>query len=606
MEQPKTMDIIPEEQAQTLAQLLQARAARTPQATAYQFFSKPSQTWQDLSWQTMEQRIQQWHRALARENLPPGERVGIMLRNCPEWIMFEHAALRCGLVVVPLFVNDRPDNVSHIVNQADIKIMLIENKDQWLTLCSAAERFEQPLKVISLESIPIDDARLPRETADDWLLAAADDPTPELHDSQPDDLATIVYTSGTTGLPKGVMLSHRNILDNARGGLASEAVYPDDLFLSFLPLSHTLERTAGLYIPMLSGATVAFCRSIPQLAEDMLAVKPTLLISVPRTFERVYGVIQQQLNQKPAIARWLFNTTVELGWRRFEHQQGRAGNSPVLALYPLFQKLVSAKILAKFGGRLRFAICGGAPLPPTVARTFIGLGLPLLQGYGLTEASPVISVNSLKANRPDSIGHPIKGVEVRLASDGELETHSTCLMQGYWKNEQATRDTFTEDGWLKTGDLARIDEQGFIYITGRKKEILVLGNGEKVAPVDMEMALTLDPWFDQALVIGEGRPFLSAILVLNPDEWQRFAQANELDPDDPNSLKHDLVTKAINNQIAECTRSFPGYAQIRRFILTLEPWTDSNGLLTPTLKLKRAKIMEQFAEDIEAVYQNYR
>ncbi len=599
------LDIIPASDAHTLTELLQARVKRSPEAIAYRFYSNLTRQWEDLSWHSVEHRIQQWQRALQREGLQAGDKLGIMLRNCPEWVICEHAAFRLGLVVVPLFVNDRPDNVSHIVNQAEIKLMLIENREQWLTLCSAAEKLDHPLKVISLDSIPIDDPRLPRETADDWLLAAAQDPLPAERGAGPDELATIVYTSGTTGLPKGVMLSHRNILDNARASLASETVYTDDVFLSFLPLSHTLERTAGLYIPMLSGATVAFCRAIPYLAEDLLAVRPTLIISVPRTFERVYGVIQQQLQQKPAIARWLFKTAVDIGWQRFEHQQGRAPASPRLALYPLFHKLVGAKILAKFGGRMRFAISGGAPLPPSVARTFIGLGLPLLQGYGLTEASPVISVNSLKANRPDSIGHPIEGVEVRLAEDGELQTRSTCVMQGYWKNEQATRDAFTEDGWLKTGDLARIDEEGYIYITGRKKEILVLGNGEKIAPVDMEMALTLDPWFDQALVIGEGRPFLAALLVLNPEQWQRFAQANELDPDDPASLEHEQVIKAVRNQIAECTRSFPGYAQIRRFILTLEPWTDSNGLLTPTLKLKRARIMEQFAERIEALYGDY-
>jgi len=286
---------------------------------------------------------------------------------------------------------------------------------------------------------------------------------------------------------------------------------------------------------------------------------------------------------------------VDVGWARFEHEQGRGGWSAKLVLWPLLDKLVASKVMEKLGGRLRVAICGGAALSPEVARLFVGLGLPLIQGYGLTEFSPVISVNRPEDNIPASIGTALPGVEVRIGD----------IMLGYWKNEEATKENMTEDGWLRTGDKARIDPDGHIYITGRLKDIIVLANGEKVPPADMEMTIMLDELFEQVVVIGEGRPFLSALLVLNPEHWTTLAQEMGVDPQDPGCLCENKITKVVLERLAGCIKNFPGYAQIRSVTLYLDPWTVENGFLTPTLKIKRARVMDACAKDVAGMYEGH-
>lgn len=597
-----TFNPIPVEIGKTLHGLVLERVKRSPNTTAYKFYDRNSGTWRNLSWSEFDQKITIIHSALMNENLAPGDRVGIMMPNCVEWAEFEQASLRAGLVVVPLFPNDRPDNASHIVNESNIRLLLSYDDCQFKTLNAAAIDFDHKLKIVSVEPI-IESTSENIECLQlkDWLPNEANPESLSIAHPEPQELATIVYTSGTTGRPKGVMLSHSNILNNAFSGVSAVDVYEEDIFLSFLPLSHTLERTVGYYIPIMCGSTVAFSRSIPELAEDLLQIRPTVLISVPRIFERVYAKIQTGLTEKGGVARFLFKTAVSIGYQKFEASQGRGRSSLKLLLWPILDKLVASKIRTKLGSRLRFAISGGAPLSKPIAETFIGLGVPILQGYGLTETSPVISVNTFKSNIPHSIGSPLPGVEVRLSPENELQTRSACVMLGYWKQEQATRETFTEDGWLKTGDLARI-ENNHIYITGRLKEILVLSNGEKVPPVEVEMAITLDNLFDQALVIGEGRPYLTCIIQINPDEWENFCVANGLDKDDADILTRDSVTSLILKRINECMSAFPGYAQIRCVTLTLDIWTDENGLLTPSLKMRRKPLMDMFSSEIEKMY----
>ena len=397
------------------------------------------------------------------------------------------------------------------------------------------------------------------------------------------------------------MLSHYNMLSVAHAAVASVDCYVGEVFLSFLPLSHTLERTAGYYLPMMAGAIVAHARSVPQLAEDLVQVKPTEMMAVPRIFERVHGRIMEQLEKQPAIARSLFHATVRIGWRHFLRRQGRASWSPVLLIYPLLKKLVGDKVTAKLGGNIRYAICGGAALPFTVARTFIGLGLEILQGYGLTETSPIISVNRPGNNDPASVGEPCRGIEVRIGENDELVVKSPGIMLGYWNNHAATAEMIDPDGWLHTGDQARI-EGGRIYITGRIKDILVLSNGEKVPPVDMEAAICLDPLFDQALVLGEGKPSLSAVVVLNSDLWFGLAKELGLDPFVRDSLENERLHRKVLSRMQKQLHEFPGYAKIRHVILTLDPWTVEENLVTPTLKVKRAQVLERFADRIEALY----
>ena len=598
--------LIKQNDVDTLSALFRERVRRTPQQTAYRQYDVASQQWTRTSWQEIANEVARWQAGFEKDGLKPGDKVAVMLRNSREWVVFDQAAMGMGLITVPLYVDDRPDNVAYIINHADIKLLFVQDRAQWQRLLSAEIDLGSLQRIISIKRISEDDEpddpRL--ESLSDWLFGLQGEL--RSNESAPDDLATIVYTSGTTGRSKGVMLSHKNILSNAFASVDCNQWIGDEVFLSFLPLSHMLERTAGYVVPMIMGAEVAYCRSIPQLAEDLLEIKPTTLVSVPRIFERVYGKIQEGLKEKSVIARALFKSAVNVGWHQFQYDQGRVAWHPKLLLNNFLSKLVSGKVLEKLGGQMRLAICGGAPLSEDVAKLFIGLGLPLVQGYGLTESSPVITVNRVKDNIPASIGTVLPEIKIRIGENDELQSQGPGSMLGYWKNEQATKDSFTEDGWLRTGDKARIDsETGHVYITGRLKDIIVLANGEKVPPGDMEMAVALDPLFDQVMIIGEGKPYLAALLVLNPEAWADQAVSLSIHPDAPDAFHQGNVEKALQERVASRLGGFPGYAKIRRISASLDPWTVDDGLLTPTLKIKRPKVMARFEQEIKQMYEGH-
>jgi long-chain acyl-CoA synthetase len=309
--------------------------------------------------------------------------------------------------------------------------------------------------------------------------------------------------------------------------------------------------------------------------------------------------IQMQTSSK--FKRVLFNYAVELGWQYFNYQQGRAKWQLQFLFQPVLHNLVGRKVLTKLGGKIKLAICGGAALSPEISKIFIGLGLPLLQGYGLTEHSPVVTVNLPQDNIPASIGLPLPEVEVSLGANNELLARSACVMLGYWQDTNATKNMIDEQGWLHTGDLARVDEFGHWYLTGRIKEIIVLANGEKIPPADMEMQILRDNLFTQVMLVGEGRAFLSLIAVIDPEQWSKLAHEHNLADDD---LNHKIIKRQVLKRIAVQIKDFPGYAQVRRVTLSLQPWTVENGLLTPTLKLKRNQVLEYFAADIENMYQD--
>jgi long-chain acyl-CoA synthetase len=593
--------IIAPDQAKTLSALFRERVSRSPDKIAYRQYDAARDQWFDTTWRDMAAQVARWQGALRRCGLVKGDRVAVMLRNCREWIIFDQAALGLGLVTVPLYIDDRAENAAFILGNAGVKLLLVEGAEQWRALLGCAGGLSTIKHIISIEDVPSGaDARL--QGLSRWLPGSG----PDLH-TEPlsaDELASIVYTSGTTGKSKGVMLSHRNILHNAWSSCRTVDIDGSAIFLSFLPLSHTLERTIGYYLAMMVGGMVAFNRSIKLLPDDLLAIRPTVLISVPRIFERVYNKVNETLRSQPGAKRALFQAALHVGWRRFKWKQGEASWSPLLLLWPVLNRLVARKIISRLGGRVRFAICGGAPLSAGVSRFFISLGLPLMQGYGLTEASPVISVNRVRKNRPESIGLPLPDIEVRLGAGDELETRSPCVMRGYWEDQAATRAAFSPDGWLKTGDKARIDEEGFIYITGRLKEIIVLSNGEKVPPADMEMAITMDPLFDQVMVVGEGRPSLAALVVLNVEAWLVMASAKGIDADDTAALRRADIRTELLQHISLRLQEFPGYAQIHAVFATLKPWTVEEGMLTPTLKLKRSSLMEKYASEIKALYRD--
>jgi len=601
---PHSEDIITAETAGTLDGLLRARIQRSPDRIAYRQFNKSTESWEDISWQSVGELVSRWQQAIATTALQPGDRVALLMRNSVDWVAAEQAAMGLGMVIVPLYCDDRPDNIAYILNDSATQ-MLIANDAMWRRVQSACGEVESLQHVII---VPVDDETKGIEEnqqvhiADNWLPAE----TAELqsHDRQAKELATIVYTSGTTGRPKGVMLSHYNILTITNSILLSFAIYTDDLFLSFLPLSHTFERTVGHYMPIMAGATVAYSRSVALLADDMQKVKPTVMVAVPRIFERIHARVMQQLSKKSFIARGLFNLTVNLGWWKFEQQQGRGKLLKTLAylpLLPLLNPLVAKKFCQRLGGNMRLTVSGGAALPIEVARVMIGLGLNITQGYGMTETSPVISSNPVDDNDPRSVGVAFKGIETRIGENDELQVKTPGMMLGYWNNHAATAEVIGADGWVHTGDQARI-ENNHIYITGRIKDILILSNGEKVPPSDMESAIVIDPLFEQVLVIGEGQSFLSALVVLNPEEWISLANHFVIDPYNKENLNDSRVHSHIIKLMRKSLYEFPSYAKIRRVILTLEPWTVENDLMTPTMKIKRNKVIAVYDDLIKDIY----
>jgi long-chain acyl-CoA synthetase len=594
--------IITPEEAGTLHGLFLARVKRSPEVTAYRFFNVQENEWQSYSWLQMQEQVARWQAALLAEGLAPGDSVAVMLRNCPCWVMFDQAAMSLGLVVVPLYTVDRPDNVAFIVNDSGAKVLLFETNEQWQALRAVRDKMPSVKRFVALDAIAdVEEARL--SSVKNWVPTTATLQAP--HPATAEQLATIIYTSGTTGKPKGVMLSHANILSNAYNTLFTFPVYPEDLLLSFLPLSHTFERTLGYYLTMMSGAVVAYARSVPLLGEDLQIIKPTVLVSVPRIYERVNAAIRTKLEEGSPLKRKLFNLAVEVGWARFLHQQSRGPWKLSFLLWPILNLLVAKKILVKMGGRLRAAISGGAALSPAVSRLFVGLGLPVVQGYGLTETSPVISASPLHNNFPDSAGQPIRGLQARIGDKNALLVKGPSVMMGYWKNPEATNAMIDSDGWLNTGDTARISDTGHIYITGRLKEIIVLSNGEKIPPTDMEIAIMRDSLFDQIMVFGEGHPYLVALAVVNPEHWKHFAAQAGVPVDKAESLLDAKVEEQVLKLIAAQINEFPGYAQIRRVLLLTEPWSIENGLLTPTLKIKRAQVVARFDQEIKVLYEGH-
>ena len=566
---------IPISERTTLPELFLARVQSSPDKPAYCQYLFPAGAtqvpqdgqWQDMTWSQVAHEIGRWRAALRSEGLEFGERVAICMRNRIEWVIFDQAALSLGLVVVPLYYNDRPENMAWSLTDSGARLLLLEDGLLWSRL---GDQIQGLKRIVCLNALPPAEPRAVTMSA--WLPAQG-----ELLDAGPAraaDLATLVYTSGTTGRPKGVMLSHRNIVSNVDASLNAVPVVDDnDRFLSFLPLSHTFERTVGYYLAVCAGAHTTFARGIAELSADLIAQRPTVLVCVPRIFERIYARLQEDLPPK-SLKRRLFDKAVDVGWRRF------AGRMTAWDrwLWPLLDMLVARKLRRRLGGCVRVIVSGAAALAPQLSRVFIGLGLPILQGYGLTEFSPVACCNRMGDNDPESVGRPLTGVEIRTRNGGELLLRGPEVMLGYWNNPAATGAMIDQDGWLHTGDLARI-EGGRIYITGRAKEIIVLSNGEKVPPADAEQAILLDPIFEQVMVVGEGRGHLG-LLVVSKQKDERA-----------------LCLRA-NDQLT----AFPGYAKIHHLARSEEAWTVENGLLTPTLKLRRQKIEERYAKEIEEMY----
>lgn len=591
----------------TLPEILLRRVELTPSAEAYRQFDAASGTWVSFTWREFGQLVRKYRKALRRERLAAGERVALLVPNGVEHLCMDQAVLSLGLVSVPMHMIDQPESLAYVLADSGASLLFVDSAEHWLALEPLSSKVPRLKRVVYLAGSPSAPEGLSRSLGQ-WLEgidSAAADGADEPINLEPAALAAIVYTSGTTGRPKGVMLSHRNVVSNVYAVLAHVPVYENDVFLSFLPLSHTLERTAGYYLPMAAGAAVAFARSVQTLPGDLVSVRPTVLISVPRIYERAYAAIRESLTHRP-LRRAVFELALRVGWRRFRRSD-RDPKRPTLIerwLWPVLDRRVASQVRERFGGRLRAAVTGGAPIPRSVERTFLALGVPLLQGYGLTESSPVVACNQPGNVEPGSVGSPLSGVEVRIGAQGELLVRGPNVMLGYWQRPEDTARVLDTEGWLHTGDQASI-EQGRLYIRGRIKDIIVTSTGEKVAPADLESAIADDPVFEQAMVIGEGRPFLAAIAVLDREHWREEAVRLGLDPADPKSLRSRSALDWALERIGRAVRGFPAYARPRALVLSLEPWTIDAGLMTPTLKPKRAALEKKFAAEIGGLYRGH-
>ncbi|MBI2313192.1 MAG: AMP-binding protein [Betaproteobacteria bacterium] len=548
-----------------LAELLKRHLA-TPDRVLYRQYV--DEQWRDFTAAEVAALAARWQQAFRNQGFERGDRVALCLKNSVQWVAIDMAALGMGLTVVPLYINDNAQNIGYCVDHSESRLLVLENPRMLETLRRSLTG--NPI-ILCLQAEPADAVT----RVEDWLPRESGGF--EVAELEPDYLATIVYTSGTTGRPKGAKLSHHNILCNVEATLQMVELHDDDLLISILPLSHMFERTCGYYLALQRGLAVAYARGIQQLGEDLAAVRPTILIAVPRVFERFLARIEQNLADS-AVKRRLFDLTVKYGWRCY---LGEAGALERLA-YGGLRKIVADKIMAKLGGRMRLTVVGGAAVEARIAQTFIGLGLHMMQGYGLTEASPVVTANREGDKDPSAVGTPLPGLEVRVNDSHELLVRGPSVMLGYWRNPEATAAVLDNGGWLNTGDQAEL-VGGRYYIKGRSKDILVLSNGEKLPPDTVETAILDDKVFEQVMLVGEGRAFVSLVAV-----------TQEMD--------EKKLVKRANDRL----KDFPKWVRVRRIVTDKEPWTIENGLLTPTMKVKRAEVYARYKNQIERIYTNAR
>ena len=574
---------IDEASIHSLSALFDARVLRSPNTTACRWFDRHSQQWQTLSWAELDHKAQALTDALAALQLPRGTRVALMLDNGVDWVAAEQAIHRLGLASVGIFMADTPGNAAHVLSDSGAAVLLLRDEALWRCIAS-----EKPLpdlqRVVVIENVVnTSDARVQSLPV---FLATAKGPAAR----PPADtaaLASLVYTSGTTGAAKGAMLTHAALLANV---FACERAFrsgSDVVKLSMLPLSHSFERVAGWYHAILVGAETAFTRGPEYLAEDLLLIRPTALLAVPRIYERLYAKLSQAFMQGPMHQRVLFQLAVNGSSQRFSRR--------------LTARLTAA-VQQRFGGRLRMAISGGASLSPEIAKAFTALGIPLVQGYGLTEAGPVVSVNRVDGQGdPDSVGLLLDNVETRIGPDGELLVRSPSLMQGYWRDPAASARALDEAGWLHTGDKAsRLCDEALV-LTGRLKDVLVLSTGVKASPAEIESRLMADVLFEQALVVGESRPYLVALVVAEASALEALKRSVAFSDD---SEGEAALERAL---LLRCRARLTDLSQSHQLcrIALVPAFTLSNGLMTTTLKLRRAAITKLHAALIASLYQGH-
>ncbi len=593
----------------SLASMILDRAAQYGSRRV--FLRKRGTSWEDISWQQFGAQIVHAAGGLAALGFQPGDRLAILADNRPEWPLIDLACLYLGGVDVPLYLTSPPDDLAYILNDAGASVLAVAGDDQRQKIAQIAAEVPSLEHLIHLDPEAAPDIGLPDSltalSLTDLLASGEHGTAPAQPVSDPGQ-ATIIYTSGTTGRPKGVMLSHTNMLANAESATAVLPMGEDDLTLSFLPLSHGFERTGGLYSSLRVGGTIAYGGGIASLTDDLATVRPTVLGCVPRVLERVYqhllGARESASFGKRKMLDWALEVGRAAGRVRTAHTAGTATLPfPLNLQHRLADRLVFRRLRHVLGGRVRFLVSGGAPLNVDLAYFFHGAGLPVYEGYGLTEAGPGVTCNTPDQHRVGSVGRPLPQVSVRIADDGEVCVRGPSIMAGYYNRPEETAAALDAEGWLHTGDIGELDAQGFLTITDRKKNLLITSQGENIAPQPIEGRFRQEPLIEEACLLGDQRPYLTVLLV--PDrEFVETAAARKhgLSGAWPDLLDQPAIRALFEQCFKAVNSGLPRHAQPRKFALLAEPFSQEGNELTPTLKVKRRVVLQTRRAEIDRMY----
>ena len=568
---------------------------------------KKDGTWRDISYQELEQRVRRFALALRKLGVQRGDRVAILSENRPEWAITDYACLGLGVTDVPIYPTLPANQIRYILNDSGAVAIAVSSQAQLAKILEIKAECPKLQHIIAFDA----DATGPGVTPlaeHDQSGAAADAAgegknfRSEALQAKPDDLVTIIYTSGTTGDPKGVMLTHNNIYSNCADAMPEFQIGPDDSTLSFLPLSHIFERMAGHYAVFASGATISYAESIDTLVVNLGEIKPTIVMSVPRVYEKIYARVLENALVSPVKKRiffWAKRVGEEWAERTLNGQPISGG---LAFKYKIAKKLVFRKLEARVGGRLKFFVSGGAPLPADIAKFFFAAGLPIYEGYGLTETSPVISVNNPKKVRLGAVGPVIPNVTVKIAPDGEIIVKGPNVMKGYYNKPEATSEAIDQDGWFHTGDIGEIQD-GFLKITDRKKDLIVTAAGKNIAPQPIEGMVKKSKFVSNAVMLGDKRKFAIMLVVPQYEHLEPWAKKLNLGYKDHRELiRRPEVQKKMEEEVMAQLTGLAKYEQPKKFLLIERDFTIESGDLTPTLKVKRRVVEKKYQKEIDDIY----